>query len=62
MSELKAIGRHAGTVLIGQLAVMAFGIADTVIAGRYSDQALALAALSAGFQRFACHLLQHMST
>lgn len=60
MSELKAIGRHAGTVLIGQLAVMAFGIADTVIAGRYSDQALA--ALSAGFQRFACHLLQHMST
>lgn len=46
MSELKAIGRHAGTVLIGQLAVMAFGIADTVIAGRYSDQALA--ALSVG--------------
>ena len=46
MSELKIIARHAGTVLIGQLAVMAFGIADTVIAGRYSDEALA--ALSVG--------------
>ena len=46
MSELSLIARHAGTVLIGQLAVMAFGIADTVIAGRYSDEALA--ALSVG--------------
>ncbi len=46
MSELKIIGRHAGTVLVGQLAVMAFGVADTVIAGRYSDTALA--ALSVG--------------
>ena len=41
MSELRLIGRHAGTVLVGQLAVMAFGVADTVIAGRYSDAALA---------------------
>ncbi|MDB5891900.1 MAG: family efflux transporter [Polaromonas sp.] len=46
VSEIKLIGRHAGTVLIGQLAVMAFGVADTVIAGRYSDAALA--ALSVG--------------
>ena len=46
MSELKIIIRHAGTVLVGQLAVMAFGVADTVIAGRYSDTALA--ALSVG--------------
>lgn len=46
MSELKIITRHAGTVLVGQLAVMAFGVADTVIAGRYSDTALA--ALSVG--------------
>ena len=46
MSELKIIARHAGTVLVGQLAVMAFGVADTVIAGRYSDTALA--ALSVG--------------
>ncbi|WP_048438668.1 MATE family efflux transporter [Caenimonas sp. SL110] len=46
MSELRVIARHAGTVLVGQLAVMAFGITDTIIAGRYSDQALA--ALSVG--------------
>lgn len=46
MSELKVIVRHAATVLVGQLAVMTFGVADTVIAGRYSDTALA--ALSVG--------------
>ena len=46
MSELKIIARHAGTVLVGQVAVIAFGVADTVIAGRYSDTALA--ALSVG--------------
>ncbi len=46
MSELKVISQHAGSVLVGQLAVMAFGVADTVIAGRYSDSALA--ALSVG--------------
>ena len=46
MSELKTITRHAGTVLVGQLAVMAFGVADTIIAGRYSDAALS--ALSVG--------------
>lgn len=46
MSEIKIISQHAGTVLVGQLAVMAFGVADTVIAGRYSDAALA--ALSVG--------------
>ena len=44
--ELETISQHAGSVLAGQLAVMAFGIADTVIAGRYSDTALA--ALSVG--------------
>mgnify|MGYP000152037324 CR=1 FL=1 len=46
MSELRVILRHAGTVLVGQLAVMAFGVADTVIAGRHSEAALA--ALSVG--------------
>lgn len=46
MSELKVISRHAGSVLVGQLAVIAFGVADTMIAGRYSDSALA--ALSVG--------------
>jgi MATE family multidrug resistance protein len=44
--ERSLIARHAGTVLVGQLAVMAFGVADTIIAGRYSEQALA--ALSVG--------------
>ena len=46
MKELRIIGKHASTVLVGQLAIMAFGVADTVIAGRYSDTALA--ALSVG--------------
>ena len=40
------IVRHAGTVLVGQLAVMAFGITDTLVAGRFADTALA--ALSVG--------------
>ncbi len=46
MSELKIISRHAATVLVGQLAVMAFGVTDTIVAGRYSDSSLA--ALSVG--------------
>ncbi|MEY4027995.1 MAG: Multidrug resistance protein MdtK [Pseudomonadota bacterium] len=46
MSELRIIARHAGTVLVGQLAVMSFGIADTLIAGRYSPQALAVLSLA----------------
>lgn len=46
MSELRTIARHAGTVLAGQLAVMAFGVTDTIVAGRYSQEALA--ALSVG--------------
>lgn len=44
--ELRAIGRHAGTVLVGQLAVMAFGVTDTVVAGRHAEASLA--ALSVG--------------
>ena len=46
MSELSIIGRHALTVLAGQLAVMAFGVTDTIVAGRYAPEALA--ALSIG--------------
>ena len=46
MKEAQLILRHTGTVLVGQLAVVSFGVADTVIAGRYSDTALA--ALSVG--------------
>lgn len=46
MSEWRHIARHASTVLVGQLAVMAFGVTDTLVAGRHSQQALA--ALSVG--------------
>ena len=46
MSERSVIARHAITVLAGQLAVMAFGVADTIVAGRHSAEALA--ALSIG--------------
>jgi MATE family multidrug resistance protein len=46
VTELRTIARHAGTVLVGQLAVMAFGVTDTIVAGRYSEEALA--ALSVG--------------
>jgi len=46
LSELHRISRHAGTILVGQLATMAFGVTDTIVAGRYAEQALA--ALSVG--------------
>lgn len=44
--ERGLIARHAGTVFIGQMAVMAFGVTDTIVAGRYAEDALA--ALSVG--------------
>lgn len=50
MGELRIIARHAGTVWIGQLATIAFGVTDTLIAGRY--QTGALAALSVGSALF----------
>jgi len=46
VTEFRVLTRHAGSVLVGQLAVMAFGITDTIVAGRYSQEALA--ALSVG--------------
>ncbi len=46
MRELSVLSRHAGTVFVGQIAVMAFGITDTMVAARYSGEALA--ALSVG--------------
>lgn len=46
MTEFKIITRHAATVLAGQLATMAFGVTDTIVAGRHSSEALA--ALSIG--------------
>lgn len=47
MTERGIIARHAGTVLAGQLATMAFGVTDTIVAGRYSQQALAALSVSA---------------
>lgn len=41
MSERRLIAKHAVTVWVGQLAVMAFGVTDTVVAGRYDQSALA---------------------
>lgn len=47
MNERRIILKHASTVLVGQLAVVAFGVADTLIAGRYDPQALAVLSVSA---------------
>ena len=44
--ERGLIARQAGTVLVGQVAVVAFGVIDTLVAGRHSETALA--ALSVG--------------
>ena len=46
MSDISVIARHAVTVLAGQLAVMAFGVTDTIVAGRHGEASLA--ALSVG--------------
>ena len=46
MSDRKIIAQHAATVLVGQIAVIGFGMADTVITGRYSPQAQAVLALA----------------
>jgi MATE family multidrug resistance protein len=40
-TERATILRHASTVVVGQLAVMAFGITDTLVAGHFADTALA---------------------
>ncbi|QXL83249.1 MATE family efflux transporter [Comamonas sp. NLF-1-9] len=46
MTARSGIAHHALTVLVGQLAVMAFGVTDTIVTGRYSQDSLA--ALSIG--------------
>jgi multidrug resistance protein, MATE family len=46
-SELATIAQHAGTVMVGQLAVMAFSITDTIVAGRYAPEALAVLSIGA---------------
>ena len=40
-SDVRPIAQHAGTVLVGQLAVMAFSVTDTIVAGRFAEGALA---------------------
>ncbi|NJS37354.1 MAG: MATE family efflux transporter [Brachymonas sp.] len=44
--ELGVIGQHAKVIVIGQLATMAYGVTDAVVAGRYSDEALATLAVA----------------
>ncbi len=46
MREFETITRHASKVLAGQLAIMAFGVIDTIVVGRCSSEVLA--ALSIG--------------
>ena len=46
MSERRSVLKHALMVLVGQLAVISFGVTDTIVAGRYDPHALA--ALSIG--------------
>ena len=46
VSDFRTIAGHAATVFVGQIAVMAFGVVDTIAAGRHSE--MALAALSVG--------------
>ncbi|MFN3295349.1 MATE family efflux transporter [Caldimonas sp.] len=46
MSAWRSIARDAGSILIGQLATIGFGVADTLMAGRASSEDLA--ALSIG--------------
>jgi MATE family multidrug resistance protein len=45
-TERATIMRHAGTVMVGQLAVMAFSVTDTLVAGRFADTALAALAVA----------------
>ena len=44
--DFDVVARHAGTVFVGQLAVMGFGVVDTIVAGRHAQASLA--ALSVG--------------
>jgi multidrug resistance protein, MATE family len=48
--ERRLIARHAATIVVGQLAVMAFGVTDTIVAGHFAEGALA--ALSVGSALF----------
>ena len=45
MTERRIVLQHALTVLVGQLAVMAYGVTDTLVAGRVSSEAMAALAV-----------------
>ncbi len=45
-SEIGVIAQHAKVIVVGQLATMAYGVTDAVVAGRYSDEALATLAVA----------------
>lgn len=45
-TERATIMRHAVTVMVGQLAVMAFSVTDTLVAGHFADTALAALAVA----------------
>ncbi len=45
-TELGVIAHHAKVIVVGQLATMAYGVTDAVVAGRYSDEALATLAVA----------------
>lgn len=45
-TERATIMRHASTVMVGQLAVMAFSVTDTWVAGHFADTALAALAVA----------------
>ena len=49
VSERKLIFNHALTVWVGQIAVMSFGITDTIVAGRFSEHALATLSIGSAF-------------
>ncbi|MEJ5030809.1 MATE family efflux transporter [Comamonas sp. MYb69] len=44
--DMRVLAKHAGTVFVGQIAVMGFGVVDTIVAGRHAEASLA--ALSVG--------------
>ena len=44
--DVEVVAKHAATVFVGQIAVMGFGVVDTIVAGRHAPASLA--ALSVG--------------
>ena len=34
--DVEVVAKHAATVFVGQIAVMGFGVVDTIVAGRHA--------------------------